>query len=251
MFTKNTANKLMRVLATRGRIKPGPCTFLFLLLLSSIICMGQGTGYNALRSFSTAAVANDVSLPTNSVIGWHQISWIVTGAPAACTVKLQSSPDGTTWSDLIANQTCTANGQSVVTGQVLANFVRVNVTALSGGASPTITTTYVGWAYNPNGSGGNVASIASGSTAMGTSAITSGICAAVVTVGATGVATTDRITVTPNTDPTVVTGYAVSATGSLYIQAYPTTNNVNFKVCNNTSGSLTPAALTLNWSVVR
>lgn len=93
--------------------------------------------------------------------------------------------------------------------------------------------------------------IASGTSAMGTGAISSGTCATVVTTTATGTATTDTIIVTPNADPTGVTGYAVSATGSLYIQGYPTSGNVNFKVCNNTSGSLTPSALTLNWKVIR
>lgn len=95
------------------------------------------------------------------------------------------------------------------------------------------------------------AAIATGTAALGTGAIASGACATVVTVAATGVATTDTIVYTPNADPTGVTGYAVSATGSLYIWAYPTANNVNFKVCNNTSGSLTPGALTLNWRVSR
>jgi hypothetical protein len=37
----------------------------------------------------------------------------------------------------------------------------------------------------------------------------------------------------------------------LTIIAYPTANNVNFKVCNNTSGSVTPGAITLNWRVTR
>lgn len=93
--------------------------------------------------------------------------------------------------------------------------------------------------------------IANGTSAMGTSAISSGTCATVVTTAATGVATTDVIVYTPNTDPTAVTGYGPSASGSLYIWAYPTANNVNFKVCNNTSGSITPSALTLNWKVTR
>jgi len=101
------------------------------------------------------------------------------------------------------------------------------------------------------GQGTVTQTIASGSTAMGTGAITTGVCATVITVAATGVTTTDRIVITPNADPTAVTGYAVSATGSLYIQSYPTSGNVNFKVCNNTSGSLTPAALTINWGVTR
>jgi hypothetical protein len=86
---------------------------------------------------------------------------------------------------------------------------------------------------------------------MGTSAVASGTCATVVTVSATGVATTDTITWNPNTDPTAVTGYAPLSTGNLYIWAYPTANNANFKVCNSTSASITPSALTLNWKVVR
>jgi hypothetical protein len=98
---------------------------------------------------------------------------------------------------------------------------------------------------------GAVQTIALGTTAMGTAAITSGACASVVTVTATGTATTDTIAATPNVDPTGVSGYGPSASGSLYIQAYPTANNVNFKVCNNTAGTITPAALSLNWAVRR
>lgn len=99
--------------------------------------------------------------------------------------------------------------------------------------------------------GGGVSLIASGTSTMGTGAISSGTCATVVTTAATGVATTDVIIYTPNTDPTAVTGYGPSASGSLYIWPYPTSGNVNFKVCNNTSGSITPSALTLNWKVIR
>jgi hypothetical protein len=93
--------------------------------------------------------------------------------------------------------------------------------------------------------------IANGTASMPTSSIASGACSSAVTVAATGVATTDVIQATPNTDPTAVTGYAPSASGSLYIVAYPTAGNVNFKVCNNTAAAITPAALTLNWRVAR
>ena len=79
--------------------------------------------------------------------------------------------------------------------------------------------------------------VASGTAAMGTSAISSGACATVVTVSASGVLTTDTIIFTPNANPTSVTGYAPSASGSVYIWGYPTANDVNFYVCNNTSGS--------------
>ena len=94
--------------------------------------------------------------------------------------------------------------------------------------------------------------IASGTAAMGTSAISSGACATVVTVAGTGIATTDVITVGFNGDPTGVTGYGVSATGAvLTIYPYPTAGNANFRVCNSTSASITPGALTLNWRVAR
>jgi hypothetical protein len=93
--------------------------------------------------------------------------------------------------------------------------------------------------------------IASGTVALGTSAIASGSKASTVTVAATGVATTDTIEWAFNADPTAVTGYTPSANGMLTIICYPTTNNVNFVVCNNTGASITPGAITLNWRVSR
>lgn len=93
--------------------------------------------------------------------------------------------------------------------------------------------------------------VASGTSALGTGAISSGTCATVVTTSATGTLTTDVITAGFNGDPTGVTGYAPSANGMLTIISYPSADNVNFKVCNNTSASITPGALTLNWRVAR
>ena len=93
--------------------------------------------------------------------------------------------------------------------------------------------------------------IAAGTAALGTSSISSGACASAVTVSASGVATTDNIQTTFNADPTSTTGYEPSSSGMLAIIPYPTSGNVNFKVCNNTASSITPGAVTLNWRVVR
>lgn len=93
--------------------------------------------------------------------------------------------------------------------------------------------------------------VASGTSALATSAIASGVCASVVTTSATGTATTDPIWWGFNADPSGVTGYAPTVNGMLTILAYPSADNVNFKVCNNTSASVTPGAITLNWRVVR
>ena len=86
--------------------------------------------------------------------------------------------------------------------------------------------------------------IASGNATLGTSAISSGACASVVTVSAAGVLPTDAIQWAFN---------AATGTGwpSLTVQAYPTGANVNFLVCNPSASSVTPAAATLNWRVAR
>ena len=97
----------------------------------------------------------------------------------------------------------------------------------------------------------NTLNVASGSSAMGTAAIASAACATVVTATATGTLTTDVVDWGFNGDPTAVTGYAAAITGMLTIIAYPTSNAVNFKVCNNTAASITPGTITLNWRVLK
>ena len=103
----------------------------------------------------------------------------------------------------------------------------------------------------PGSSGGPTTTIASGTSALGTGAISSGACASAVTTTATNAATTDVINWGFNGDPTGVTGYAPTADGMLTIIAYPSSGNVNFKVCNLTANSITPGAITLNWRVQR
>ena len=98
---------------------------------------------------------------------------------------------------------------------------------------------------------GNSYTIASGTSALGTGAITSATCATLVTTSAPGVATTDVVLASFNGDTNAVTGYVPLTSGMLTIKGYPTANNVNFSVCNNTSSSITPGAVTLNWRVIR
>ncbi len=103
----------------------------------------------------------------------------------------------------------------------------------------------------PGAEGGPTTTIETGTSALGTSAISSGACASAVTTAATNAATTDVINWGFNGDPTGVTGYAPTANGMLTIIAYPSSGNVNFKVCNLTAASITPGAITLNWRIQR
>jgi len=93
--------------------------------------------------------------------------------------------------------------------------------------------------------------VASGTSALGTSAISANSCATVVTTAATGTLSTDTITWAPNADISGVTGYGVASTDGLKVYPYPTSGNVNWRVCNGTGSSITPGAVTLNWRVVR
>jgi hypothetical protein len=93
--------------------------------------------------------------------------------------------------------------------------------------------------------------IASGTSALGTTSIGANACASVVTTTATGTLSTDTINWTPNADISGVTGYGVASTDGLIIYLYPTSGNVNFHVCNSTGTSITPGAVTLNWAVRR
>ena len=140
----------------------------------------------------------------------------------------------------------------VPSGSITGNAA--TATALA--ATPTLCTTGqaptgILASGNATGCAAYTQTIASGTAALGTGAISSGTCATVVTVTATGVATTDDIMSDFNADPTSTTGYSPSANGMLTIIKYPTSGNVNFKVCNNTASSVTPGAVTLNWRVVR
>jgi hypothetical protein len=101
------------------------------------------------------------------------------------------------------------------------------------------------------GTSNGIALISSGSTALGTGAISSAACATVVTATATGVLSTDAISWNPNGSIKAVTGYVPSTSGGLSIAAYPGSGTVNFDVCNWTSGTITPGAITINWSVSR
>ncbi len=92
--------------------------------------------------------------------------------------------------------------------------------------------------------------IASGIADLGTSPIAAAACVT-VTVSAPGVLSTDRINANPNASIKAVTGYIASSSGGLAITNFPSVDNVNFDVCNWSSGSITPGAVRLNWDVSR
>jgi hypothetical protein len=132
------------------------------------------------------------------------------------------------------------------TGDVLgaASSVNGNIVSFNGTGGKTIQDSGIAAASVTK-------TIASGQTAMRTLAIASGTCDTVLTISATGTAASDVVTLGFSGDPTAITGYTPATTGTVTVYAYPTANNVNFKVCNPTAASITPGAIAFNWRVVR
>ena len=94
--------------------------------------------------------------------------------------------------------------------------------------------------------------IASGATAMPTAAVGANACSAAATTAvATGALTSDAVAVTFASDPTGVTGYGGGTNGGITINAWPTANQMNFKLCNQTGASITPGAISVNWRDTR
>lgn len=191
--------------------------------------------------------------------------WYLSGSSGAGSGKLQPPATvtaGTIWllPDLGTSDTFAMLAKSQALTNKTYNGLTVTSTTgtltIASGKTATISNTATFTATDGStvalGGGGTVVyKIASGTSALGTSAISSGACATVVTTAATGTLTTDVISASFNGDPTAVTGYVPSSSGMLTIISYPTADNVNFKVCNNTASSITPGAITLNWRVAR
>lgn len=231
--------------------------------------------FSAAPAFSAANLTNFPTLNQNTSGSAASLS-----STLGCAVFPALTGDTTTSAGSCATTTAKINGTALsglATG-ILKNTTGTGVPSIAIAADfPTLNQNTSGTASNlsgtptlPNGTlattqaaGSNDTKLATdayvdghlifeGTVTLGTSAIASGAKTAPVTVSATGVATTDVVSCGFNGDPTAVTGYGVSATGAvLTIYPYPTANNINVIVGNNTSGSITPGALTLNCLVVR
>ncbi len=122
-----------------------------IVILAAILWLvpASSPGYEGLQNLATSAAGSSAGvLLTGSSIGYHQLSWTKTGTVSTCQVKLEQSVDNAAWTDLIANQTCTTNGNSALTTGTV-NYVRITVGTLTGGG--TISVTWTGYDTLPAG----------------------------------------------------------------------------------------------------
>lgn len=132
------------------------CKVLLILLFLGSVAQGQSTYFRFIDS--TVSTSSTLNLQNSGSI-FHQISWTVSGTVATCTVAVDSSADGISWSagGIIPAKTCTSNGDSLPQTHVVANFARVNVTAISGAGAQVIVV-YTGYTTAAAG-GGTVTSV--------------------------------------------------------------------------------------------
>lgn len=126
----------MKLLAKFGAV-------LLLMFSLSVVTHAQGAAVIS-RSTTFTATGAGASIPTSGTpVKRHVISWWGTGTVSTCQVKLEQAKDNATWTDMLAATDCTTNNTNKTTVDTLANFVRINVTTLSGGG--TITVRYDGY----------------------------------------------------------------------------------------------------------
>lgn len=98
-----------------------------------------GGSFVAFTATGTTAILNcGKTIPNN-----HTVQVVVTGGPATCTANLQGDIGGGLYSDLSGNQTCTSSITFHV-GSRPVSSIKVNLSALSGGTSPTVSFFYMG-----------------------------------------------------------------------------------------------------------
>lgn len=225
---------------------------------------GGGSGSGSVTNVATSCGVSGGPITTTGTIS----ATVVFRNNTATTDTLVAADCGTVVTESNASAVAVAIAQAGTTGFASGYYVTVKnlgvgtvtitptTSTINGAATFALVTGQSvdiysdGTNYQTLGFTGAV-TVASGATAMGTGAISSATCATAVTASATGTVTTDRIVANFNGDPTAVTGYVPATAGMLTIFVYPTANTVNFKVCNNTSSSVTPGAVTINWGVVR
>lgn len=197
------------------------------------VCVGNAGG----TACAQVSISGDCTLAASGALSCTKSGGVAFGSAAFSSTSAFDAAGAATTAQTNA-EAYASNANNISGGTVaaarlpaaLASSTSINSTSIP--ASATLTQT-----------------IASGTASLGASAIASNACATVVTVTATGVLTTDNISADFNADPTSTLGYEPGA--MLTIVKYPTSGHVNFKVCNNTSSSITPGATTLNWRVVR
>lgn len=134
-------------------------TFALIGILGLVLLLWGQTvvsyAYQSPQTIFTAVAPGSGMRIIGTGAAFHQLTWNTQGTVTTCQIQVDSSADGSSWNsgDIIASTACTSANTVLSTSHVV-NFVRINVTTLSG-AGATITALLSGYANNPSGGGGS------------------------------------------------------------------------------------------------
>jgi hypothetical protein len=126
------------------------------LLGLALLLQGQTIQYAyqlPLTIYTTVTTGGGFRISGTSA-AFHVLTWNNVGTVATCQVQVDGSVDGITWGngDVIPSTLCTTSGTVTSTSHVV-NFIRTNMTAISG-AGATVSVRLTGYVTNPTGGGG-------------------------------------------------------------------------------------------------
>ena len=100
---------------------------------------------------AATATGASTSVPVRKIIKDHTVQTNITGAPSAVTMDLEGSLDGTNWFQLATHPftagELTATQAMFHVDEKPVRFIRVNLTTLTGGTAPTVTSLYEGYEH--------------------------------------------------------------------------------------------------------
>lgn len=199
-------------------------------IAASIVSAGGTSGqiqYNNAGALGGFTASGDAGINTTSGVVTITPNAVTNAKLATATANTVKGSAASTAAADLAVPSCSATGSTVSTLQWITG---------TGFSCSSVTP---------------VVTVNSGTFTLSTTPISSATCISVQSAAASGVVSTDTVMANPNADPTSTTGYIPLTTGMLAIFTWPSTNLVNFRVCNNTLATITPVALPLNWRVVR
>lgn len=167
-----------------------------------------------------------------SLAGWSTCS--TSGGSGTVTSVSVTTANGV--SGTVATATTTP-AISLTLGAIVPTSVN-GITLTTGGSAATFLNG-AGAYTTPSGS-----SIANIIVTLPTSTLTANTCSTPATATMTGLATTSVFDTAFATNPNAVNGWG--SAGGLVFTAWPTANTLNWSVCNTTTGSITPGAMSLN-----
>lgn len=189
---------------------------------------------------------------------------VIMNCSASCAYTLPAAQPATNWQAWImtvgsVNATIVLGGSDTFNGtafvpvltqfQPLLVFANSSISTDYKGAAPL--SQGAGISLTPTSNGLTIAvsgtlAIANSTFTTGTAAIGANTCTVASTVTMNGVGASTTFVITPEVDVSGVTGWGSS--GGLVIDAWPTANTLNYKICNQTSASITPSA-SVTWNV--